>query len=143
MASHEIVDDIVSIRNCFIWSRHTAINNLELTILDQSSDLGPLNVVLTIPPHFEELNFCIWKSSIWVTGKLLHDSCKNAIDWANVKLKILTLEVILNSALPAEVSVRVWNDMHVFCSVLSIEWVQRLLINITKQRVVSFLSDVI
>lgn len=64
MASHEIVDDIISVRDCLVRRGDATINNLELTILDQSSDLGSLNVILSVPPHFEELNFCIGESSV-------------------------------------------------------------------------------
>jgi len=101
MASHEVVYDVISICDCFIWCRDATIDNCELPILNQSSYLGSLYIILSFPPHFEKLHFSIRKGAIFIFTKFLHNSSENTIDGANVKLKILTLEVILNGTLPS------------------------------------------
>lgn len=56
MASHEVVDDVISVCGSLVWSRHSSIDNLKLTILDQSFSLSFFQVILSLPPHFKEFH---------------------------------------------------------------------------------------
>lgn len=59
VASHEVIDDIVRVGRGLIGRRHAAVDNLELAILNESLDLGPRQIVLSLPPHFEELDLSV------------------------------------------------------------------------------------
>lgn len=143
MASHEVVDDVVSVCRGFIRGGDSSIYDLKLAILNQSSDLGPLQVILSVPPHFEEFHLCIGEGSVLITGQLLHNCGENTVHGTDVKLKVLSLEVIFDGSLPAQICVRMRDNMDILHPFLVIGRVQRLRVDIAKELVISGLRDII
>jgi len=86
MSSLEVVEEISIRSSGFIWSRHTTINDQELTILDELSDTIFLIFSLLVPPHFEEFHLGVGESSLWVLFKLLNNGSEHTINRSQVEV---------------------------------------------------------
>ena len=113
MSDHEVVKNVIISSDSFIWSAPTATYKIKLPIFDQHSDFVLHFCGLPFPPHLEILNLCECKSPIRIPEQLLYGRVKDISDASNVDAPLVLSSVeVFDSAQPALISMRVWNEMH-------------------------------
>ena len=67
---------------------------------------------LAIVPYSEKTHFCIAKSSICIPVKLFYNSINNVHNWVSCSEGVGARIIFISCFYPANVVVRVWNEMN-------------------------------
>ena len=112
LTKHHVVDHILVVNASFVVHGPASINELQTALLSEHADSRLDVFCLLEPPHLEELHLNLCVSAVGISKELLYNCVESHLNISILDLSSCTSEVSINGLKPADIIVRVRDQVN-------------------------------